>query len=186
MSPPRILIVEDQWITAADIQENLLQMGYEVSAVVATGPHAIEAARERPPDLVLMDIGLKGPMDGIEAARELIRLRVGVVFLTAHNDDETFTRAQSAKPLGYLVKPFGESDLQNSIRIALCRHQSRCQAGRYGGAFVWSRQRLIPDSPGTQVPVISMGASEAAPSDSTQAVTLCPMRNQCARFAAAG
>jgi PAS domain S-box-containing protein len=120
MTPARIMIVEDERITAEDLQDILKHLGYSVTAVVSTGADAIRAAERTSPDLVMMDIRIKGDTDGIEAAR-LIRQRFDIpaVYLTAHADAETLSRAKLAEPLGYIVKPFQETELQASIEMAL-------------------------------------------------------------------
>ncbi|MBV9496683.1 MAG: response regulator [Acidobacteria bacterium] len=129
----RILIVEDETIVAMDLAATLRRLGYEVVGTTGTGASAVEMATRDVPDLVLMDIRLKGPMDGIEAAT-LIRQRrpVPVVFLTAHGDLDTVERSKKASPHGYLVKPFDEKMLQRAVEIALSRavteHQERTAA----------------------------------------------------------
>lgn len=120
MSQARIMIVEDERITAEDIHDILTHLGYTVTAVVSSGEEAIREAERTRPDLVLMDIRIKGEMDGIQAAREIReRFDIPVVYLTAHADRETLERAKLAEPLGYLVKPFQEPELQASIEMAL-------------------------------------------------------------------
>jgi len=120
----RILIVEDERITAEDLREVLGGFGYEVLAVVATGADAISAVEHLMPDLVLMDIRISGDMDGTETARILHeRFDVPVVYLTAHADQETLRRAKQALPLAYVVKPFREPEMQAAIEIALHRHR---------------------------------------------------------------
>jgi PAS domain S-box-containing protein len=119
----RILIVEDERITAADLEEVLKDLGYEVSAVVSSGESAIREAERNPPDLVLMDIRIRGEMDGTEAARLLReRFDVPVVYLTAHADRDTLERAKQSRPLGYIVKPFHEAELHASVEMALYKH----------------------------------------------------------------
>jgi len=120
----RILIVEDEQITAEDLAEVLKGLGYEVSAVVASGVEAIREVEKSPPDLVLMDIRIKGDMDGAETARTLReRFDVPVVYLTAHADRDTLERAKHSRPMGYIVKPFHESELHASLEIALSKHR---------------------------------------------------------------
>ena len=120
----RVLIVEDERIVAADLAGTLGGLGYEVVASVATGEDAVTRASELAPDLVLMDIRLGGQLDGIQAAALIKRHRdVPVVFLTAHSDDETLTRAIGTGPLGYLVKPFREPELRCAIELALHKHE---------------------------------------------------------------
>ena len=116
----KILIVEDERITAEDLAEILKGLGYQVTAVVSSGAEAIREAEQNPPDLVLMDIRIKGEMDGAETARILReRFDIPVVYLTAHADRETLERAKQSRPLGYIVKPFHESELHASVEIAL-------------------------------------------------------------------
>jgi PAS domain S-box-containing protein len=114
------MIVEDERITAEDIHDILSHLGYTVTAVVSSGEEAIRQAEQTKPDLVMMDIRIKGEMDGVEAARE-IRERFGIpaIYLTAHADRETLDRAKLAEPLGYLIKPFQEAELLASIEMAL-------------------------------------------------------------------
>jgi PAS domain S-box-containing protein len=121
---PHILVVEDESIVALDIQNRLRRLGYIVPTTVASGPAALAKAAELQPDLILMDIKLKGEMDGIEAA-EQIKARYGIplIYLTAFADEATLQRAKSTEPLGYLVKPFEELELQATIRMAFYRLQ---------------------------------------------------------------
>jgi PAS domain S-box-containing protein len=119
----RLLVVEDESIVARDIQNRLRNLGYDVPAVVAYGDKAVEKVAELHPDLVLMDIFLKGDMDGIKAA-ELIRTRydVPVIFLTAFADPGTLQRAKITEPFGYILKPFEERELLTAIEMALYKH----------------------------------------------------------------
>jgi DNA-binding NtrC family response regulator len=120
MTAARIMIAEDERITAEDLRDILTDLGYSVTAVVSTGADAVRQAEETAPDLVIMDIRLEGDMDGIEAA-QLIRTRakIPIVYLTAHADQRMVERAKQAAPLGYIVKPFQEDELRASIEIAL-------------------------------------------------------------------
>src|SRR5260370_14990046 len=121
--PARILIVEDERITAEDLRDILTNLDYSVVASVSNGADAIALAEETQPDLALMDIEIKGAMDGAETARILReRFNIPVIFLTAHADAGTVSRAKSAAPLGYIVKPFQEGELHASIAIALHKH----------------------------------------------------------------
>ena len=124
MNPIKILVVEDEVIVAEDIGFRLKKLGYIVTATVASGEEAIEKVAENRPDLVLMDIVLKGDMDGVTAA-EKIRNRVDIptVFLTAYADDQTLQRAKLTNPFGYIIKPFQQNDLRVAIEIALHRHE---------------------------------------------------------------
>ena len=123
MPKPRILVVEDEFVTATDIQGRLAGMGYEVPAVVNNGEEAVRRAGELRPSLVLMDIGLAGRMNGIEAGKQ-IRERFGipVIYLTGHSDDSTFWAALESEPDGYILKPFETKAMKYSIEMALSRH----------------------------------------------------------------
>ena len=121
---PRILVVEDEQIVAMDIQRTLQGLGYDVPDLVASGSKAIETAETLQPDLVLMDIRLRGPMDGITAAH-MIRERwdIPVVYLTAHADPDTLQRAKITEPFGYVLKPFEGRDLQTTVEMALYKYK---------------------------------------------------------------
>jgi len=124
MVDERILIVEDEIITAEDIRESLLDMGYSVLGIVSSGEEAIEKLEADNPDLVLMDIMLMGEMDGIETANEIrSRFNIPVVYLTAYGDKEIMERAKISEPFGYILKPFNERELQINIEIALYKHK---------------------------------------------------------------
>jgi len=116
MTQARILVVEDESIVAADIQDRLESLGYEVPATVASGEKAVEQAGVLRPDLVLMDIQLNGRMDGVEAADQ-IRLRFGipVIYLTANADHPTVQRAKVTEPFGYVIKPLRK---ENCTRLS--------------------------------------------------------------------
>jgi PAS domain S-box-containing protein len=120
----RILIVEDESIVAKDIKNRLRKLEYTVPAVVSSGEKAVEEAGKISPDLILMDIVLKGKMDGIEAA-EHIRTEFGipVVYLTAYADENTLQRAKMTEPYGYILKPFEDRELHTTIEMALYKHQ---------------------------------------------------------------
>ncbi|MCW5977285.1 MAG: response regulator [Bryobacteraceae bacterium] len=123
MKQPKILVVEDEGVVAADIEESLSKMGYAVVGSAASAVSAIRKAVETEPDLVLMDIKLKGPVDGVDAAGELHeRLGIPVVYLTAHADGEILDRAKKSSPSGYVLKPFDERSLRSAVEIALHKH----------------------------------------------------------------
>ena len=122
----RILVVEDETIVGEDIRRRLETLGYTVSAVVSSGEEAIKEAEGNDPDLVLMDIVLKGDMDGIEAA-ELIRTKcdIPVVYITAYADEKLQQRAEATKPYGYILKPFEDRELHTTIEMALSKHEKK-------------------------------------------------------------
>lgn len=114
--PFRILIVEDQAVTAMDLEEQLLGLGHYVVDVVDSAPAAVAAAREHRPDLVLMDIRLAGGTDGVEAAAEIrSRLAIPSIFLTAHADLDTRRRADAVLPIAFLAKPFTAGDIRRAL-----------------------------------------------------------------------
>jgi len=122
MNSIKILVVEDERIIAMDIRNSLKRMGYEVVGIASSGEKAIEQALESKPDLVLMDIVLKGEIDGIEAGEKILHeFKIPVVYLTSHTDPSTLERAKNTNPFGYVVKPFEERDLQTTLDIALAR-----------------------------------------------------------------
>jgi len=120
MSKGSFLIVEDEFVVAENLRREIVSMEYEVAGMASSGREAIELARLKKPDLVLMDIKLIGEMDGIETA---IQLRqnwdIPVLFLTAFSDDNILERAKLAEPLGYLVKPYEKKGLRASVEMAL-------------------------------------------------------------------
>lgn len=120
---PRILIVEDEAITAMDLAAELSNLGYEICGTVDTADEAIATALREKPQLVLMDIRLGDGGDGIEAAHCIAAsLDTAVVFLTAHSDDTTLNRALAVSPYGYIVKPFRSRELKVSVDVALTKH----------------------------------------------------------------
>jgi len=125
MTPARILVVEDDRIVARDISQQLARIGHSVVGMTAFGVEAIDLAVAHRPDLVLMDVRLEGPLDGVETALR-IREQTGipVVYLTAYADDDTVTRASMTEPFGYLLKPFENSQLRTVIEMALYKHNA--------------------------------------------------------------
>ena len=117
MTTKSILIVEDVNIVARDIQSKLKRSGYAIAATVPYGEDAIKKTVETKPDLVLMDIMLKGKMNGIEAAREIYtKFDVPVVYLTANTDENTLEQAKVTGPFGYIIKPFSITELRSTRR----------------------------------------------------------------------
>jgi signal transduction histidine kinase len=120
------MLVEDERIVAMNLSQRLGLLGYDVHAVASSGEEAIECARTAWPDLVLMDIRIDGPIDGIETAEQLNRIRpVPVIYLTAHSDEATLLRARDSSPFGYLLKPFSEREMHATIQMALARFETQ-------------------------------------------------------------
>lgn len=129
MEPTRILIAEDEAIIATALKSELVSLGYEVVGITDTAEDVVRAAGELNPDVVFMDITLKGVLDGITAA-VAIRGRTGaaVVFLTAHADDKTMKRSVFAGPFEYILKPFTRKELQTAVEVSLQKRQAELQA----------------------------------------------------------
>lgn len=120
----RILIVEDEVVLSRGIQYRLQNLGYDVAGAAYTGEEAISQTEETRPDLVLMDIHLRGGIDGIEAAAVIqTQYDIPIIYVTAYDDEETIQRAKMTQPFGFLLKPFDEADLRTAIEMALYKHQ---------------------------------------------------------------
>jgi PAS domain S-box-containing protein len=121
---PAILIVEDELILANDLQRTLIEFGYDAFAIASSAAEAVRHADERRPDLVIMDIRIKGQIDGIQAASMLKeRFATAIIYLTAHADRAMIERAKETEPHGYLLKPVSAVDLRATVDIALYKHQ---------------------------------------------------------------
>ena len=115
-----ILLVEDDTIVAEIAKWRLENLGYAVCGCAASGTEAIDLARKHVPSLVLMDINLKGDMDGIETAKEIKNsLGTPIIYLTSHSDGDTIERARETNPNGFIVKPFEDEDLRVAIELVL-------------------------------------------------------------------
>ncbi|MCX8161013.1 MAG: diguanylate cyclase [Candidatus Saccharicenans sp.] len=124
MKGKRVLLVEDELLIARHIEQMVKNLGYQVEGVVESGERALQVAGEKLPDLVLMDIRLKGQIDGIEAATRIWKLySIPIVYLTAYTDEDTLIKATLAEPFGYLIKPFDEKELLVAIELAFYKHQ---------------------------------------------------------------
>lgn len=128
LSRPRLLVVEDEAIVVADLQDRLAALGYDVVGTADSVESALQQTRLLQPDLVLMDIMLRGPARGTEAAK-IIReeLKLPVVYLTANTDDRTFIEARNTNLAGYILKPFEDRELRIVIEIALYKHRAECE-----------------------------------------------------------
>ncbi len=128
MSKTSVLVVEDESIVSKDIQQSLTKLGYNVVGSASTGEKAIALASELRPDIVLMDIMLKGTITGIDAAAEIKKNEgIPVIFLTAYADESTLAKAKVTEPYGYIIKPFKEIDLHTSIEMALYKHKKESE-----------------------------------------------------------
>jgi CheY-like chemotaxis protein len=122
------MIVEDEWIIANDIKNCLVDLGYMVTSIVATGQEAVTAAAADKPDLILMDIMLRGEMNGIDAAREIRKKqRLPIIYLTAYDNQYLVEQAKQTENYGYLLKPFKDRELHIAIDLAL--HKAAKESG---------------------------------------------------------
>lgn len=122
MATPKILIAEDEIIIAEDIASCLEELGYNICAI-DSGEHLMDIIRETQPDLLLLDIHLKGDVDGVELAAQIKEeFNLPFIFLTAYADKATIDRAKTTEPYGFIVKPFDDKDLRSAIEIALYKH----------------------------------------------------------------
>ncbi len=123
-----VLIVEDESIVSKDIQYSLKKLGYNVVGVAATGQKAIDLCGEKMPDIILMDIMLKGDINGIEASTRIKEsYNIPVIFLTAYADENTLSKAKVTEPYAYIIKPFKEIDLHTSIEMAFYKHSKELE-----------------------------------------------------------
>jgi two-component system response regulator LytT len=131
MTKANVLVVEDEFIVSKDIQSSLKKLGYNVIGAAPSGEKALELLTQEQPDIVLMDIMLKGEMNGIETA-EIVRneYSIPVIYLTAYADEATLAKAKVTEPYGYILKPFKEIDLHTSIEMALYKHKKEQEVER--------------------------------------------------------
>lgn len=121
-----ILVVEDERIVAKDLQQRLNRLGFQVPEIASSGDEAIRIAGALRPNLVVMDINLRGQVDGIEAARQIReKYRIPVLFLSAYGDEETIFRANHLEPVGYLGKPLEDQELYSVLNKFFTRGSSR-------------------------------------------------------------
>src|ERR687885_1839650 len=145
----KILVVEDEKIIALNVKESLESLGYVVPAIADSGEKAIEKAIQFRPDLVLMDIRLKGNIDGIQAAEQIWNsMQIPVIYVTGHSDKSTLERAKVTAPFGYILKPIKERELGIAIETALQRYEreqllTAILKGMGDGAIVTDAQSRI-------------------------------------------
>lgn len=126
MTKTNILIVEDELIIAKNTAKKLENLGYAVSKIVSYGQAAIQYLSDEIPDLILMDIAIKGEIDGIETANRIKSIAdIPIIFLTAYANDQTLERASQTGCYGYLIKPFRDKELQATVKMALSKHQEQ-------------------------------------------------------------
>lgn len=129
-NPPKILIVEDEMIIAANISLQLNEFGYEVTGILSRGEDALVQIKEETPDIVLLDIQLKGELDGVETASIMHeQYNIPIIYLTANADEANFNRAKETHPYAFISKPFKKLDLQRAIELTLDRIAVEKMAG---------------------------------------------------------
>ena len=122
----KILIVEDEIIVAEDLKQRLENLGYNIVGIAAKGRDALKITGETNPDLILMDIMLKGELDGIDTAQTIRNVyNIPFIYLTGSTDNTIRERAETTKPLGYIIKPFDDIGIQNSIEIAFINKKNK-------------------------------------------------------------
>ncbi len=118
----KILIVEDEMVIAANISLQLTELGYEVTGILPRGEEALSQIKIERPDILLLDIRLKGEMDGVETAQEIQRYyNIPIIYLTANADEAHFNRAKETHPYAFISKPFKKLDLQRAIELTVDR-----------------------------------------------------------------
>jgi diguanylate cyclase (GGDEF)-like protein/PAS domain S-box-containing protein len=160
---PRVLVVEDEAVVALDIQSQLQDLGFQVCGSVDTGAAAISAAHDLRPDIILMDLVLKGGMDGIEAAAQITRaLHIPVIYLTAYSDMPTVERAAHSEAYGYLTKPFQVRELAATIQLALYKasleRRVRDSESRFAATLRSVAEALVSTDPGGHVSFMNAAA----------------------------
>ncbi|MFA5332335.1 MAG: response regulator [Methanoregula sp.] len=164
MPEKRILIVEDETIVAMTLEEVLHDQGYSVAGIVSSADDAILATAKFNPDLILMDIRIRGDRDGISAAEEINRrFNIPIVYLTSHSDDKTLARAVKTRPYGYLLKPFRPRELHTTIEIALYKHRLISQQKNGSKSEPQETPRVPEESPGTLPISPGAGPSPSVP-----------------------
>ena len=138
-----ILVVEDEAITALDLKYSLEELGYEVIDTVDTGQAAIDTAAEQVPDVVLMDIKLKGDMEGIEAAAVISEWNIPIIYLTANTDTDTFEKSNVKGSYGFVSKPYDITKLDKTLKITINR--AKLEAKKLNDASGFTNQSDLND-----------------------------------------
>ena len=165
MQQKKILIVEDEGVVALSLQSILTKMGYTIIGTAITGDEAITLTRDRNPDIILMDIHIKGSFDGIQTAEKINEFSdVPIIYLTAYADDETVARALKTRSHSYLVKPVNQRELYSNIEFAIYKHRLHDRAGtaqenlellctkiKEAGFVVDLKNRILSTNPAAEV-----------------------------------
>jgi CheY-like chemotaxis protein len=148
----KILIVEDEGIVALDLQMRLVNLGYEVTGIASSAEEALASVHQFPPDLVLMDIKLKGGSTGVQVAKTIRReLRIPVIYTSAYTDDSTYRDAKGTRPIGYIPKPYDDTELRFALELTFSRTQIASVQARAARSL---QTEIIykKDSPGAEYP----------------------------------
>lgn len=145
MKKTRVLIVEDEPIIAADLEDRLCDMGYEVAFQCSAGEEALQFLEQSSVDLVLMDVSLGGVLDGIETAQKILeKCHIPLIYLTSNADDATFAKAKNTQPAAFLTKPFRGKDLQHAIELAVTRAMPKQEPGSDNhGAYLFKDRLFV-------------------------------------------
>ncbi len=158
MVKARILVVEDEKLLSEEIRHMLERLGYEIAGIASSGEDAIGRAAATHPDLALMDIVLKGSVDGVKAAEHIsARLDIPVVYLSAHADETTLHRLKITEPYGYILKPFDERELHTNIEIALYRHRTERTLRESGEILRVSLERAETETARAEAIIAAIG-----------------------------
>jgi len=142
----RILVVEDEMIIGAKISMQLTNLGYEVSGLLSRGEDVPYHVLENKPDIILLDINLKGGLDGIETAKLLsVQGNTPIIFLTANSDEATFNRAKTVKPAAFISKPYKQLDLQRAIELTISRMEEKPMVPDSGETDLEERPSFLND-----------------------------------------
>ena len=180
----QILVVEDERIIALNIRESLESIGYTVPAIADSGEKAVEKATQLRPDLVLMDIRLKGKIDGIQAAEQIWEhLSIPVIYVTGHSDQSTLERAKITAPFGYILKPVHEQELYVAIETALQRYEreqllNAIFRGMGDGVIVVDKQRRVQSLNPVAESLTGWQISEARERDLTEVLNIIDEQTQ--------
>ena len=122
----KVMVVEDEYIIALDLKDRLTRLGYNVPTIATSGREAVKLAKKDKPDLILMDIMLRGEIDGVQAAKSIReKFDIPVLFVSSFSDINSVKRAQKVSPYGYLVKPFTETELKGCVEEAFTKYQRK-------------------------------------------------------------
>ncbi len=160
----QVLVVEDERLVAKALQHELEQFGYSVSGIASTAQEAVDKALASRPDIVLMDIRLKGVEDGVDAARRIhARCQIPIIYLSAFSDAETVARAAQTEAFGYLLKPYEERELKTTIEMTLAKHhaeQKLEEAERWLAAIVGGiNDAVVASDPDNRIHSINLAAA---------------------------